>query len=289
MAKQAESRLQLRIKKRLKKEFKGSWWFKHWAGPFSQAGIPDLVGTVNGLFFGLEVKTKSKKSKVSRIQILTIRDIRYAGGYARIIKSEDEAVEFVRGVTSRVAIVTKKKNQYKTKTCTSCQSTYTPTTGRQWYCPTCGLSIRKDQQRIINYKSAVKRGRIKKPGVGKGGNAAKDSESPHWKGGVSLPRARKRYRKDYCERCDNTLRLEMHHKDRDQKNNDPSNLETLCKSCHKKEHINAKAMASTRKSVSLGEGQERSSALRRAANRKNVYNLSPIKQTRREAHQLKYG
>lgn len=43
-----------------------------------------------------------------------------------------------------------------------------------------------------------------------------------------------------CERCGFTDAMELprHHKDRDRRNNDPSNLEVLCQSCHGIEHIN---------------------------------------------------
>src|SRR6266436_3613409 len=43
-----------------------------------------------------------------------------------------------------------------------------------------------------------------------------------------------------CERCsfeDHTEELPRHHKDRDRTNNDPSNLEILCKTCHGIEHM----------------------------------------------------
>jgi len=39
-----------------------------------------------------------------------------------------------------------------------------------------------------------------------------------------------------CERCSSQRFLEVHHKDRDLTNNHISNLETLCRSCHAKEH-----------------------------------------------------
>ena len=50
----------------------------------------------------------------------------------------------------------------------------------------------------------------------------------------------RRHRREVCERCGsvspNTRRLDVHHKDRDKMNNNPSNLETLCRSYHLKEH-----------------------------------------------------
>jgi hypothetical protein len=40
-----------------------------------------------------------------------------------------------------------------------------------------------------------------------------------------------------CERCGGRLTLQRHHKDRNPTNNAPSNLEVLCQTCHKAEHM----------------------------------------------------
>lgn len=48
--------------------------------------------------------------------------------------------------------------------------------------------------------------------------------------------ARAKGKSKVCERCGNNQHVEMHHKDRDKYNNDPSNLEWLCRSCHRLEH-----------------------------------------------------
>lgn len=53
-------------------------------------------------------------------------------------------------------------------------------------------------------------------------------DTHHW-------RARK-HRKPICEECEATEGLHVHHLDRDTANNDPSNLATLCASCHLKRH-----------------------------------------------------
>jgi hypothetical protein len=50
----------------------------------------------------------------------------------------------------------------------------------------------------------------------------------HW-------RARK-HRKDVCQECGSPANLDVHHKDRNPANDDPSNLATLCESCHLKLH-----------------------------------------------------
>ena len=46
----------------------------------------------------------------------------------------------------------------------------------------------------------------------------------------------RRYRAGRCAECSGTERLHVHHIDRNPANNDPSNLTTLCQSCHLKLH-----------------------------------------------------
>lgn len=58
-------------------------------------------------------------------------------------------------------------------------------------------------------------------------------ENGYWKGGIQTYR---QHRKDVCERCGSTRHLVVHHKDENRCNNDPSNLETLCKRCHQIHH-----------------------------------------------------
>lgn len=47
-----------------------------------------------------------------------------------------------------------------------------------------------------------------------------------------LTKKARRYLKSACVSCGTTRRLAIHHKDRDWRNNDPTNLETLCSACH---------------------------------------------------------
>lgn len=42
--------------------------------------------------------------------------------------------------------------------------------------------------------------------------------------------------KSACEACGATGKLHVHHKDEDPSNNDPSNLRTLCPTCHRRSH-----------------------------------------------------
>ena len=44
------------------------------------------------------------------------------------------------------------------------------------------------------------------------------------------------FRGTCCEFCGTTERLQVHHDDRDRSNNSPSNLKTLCASCHMRLH-----------------------------------------------------
>lgn len=58
-------------------------------------------------------------------------------------------------------------------------------------------------------------------------------------------RRMRRYLKGKCERCgfvpEHYAQLEIHHKDHDRTNNDPSNFETLCANCHKLHHVRSDA------------------------------------------------
>ncbi len=53
----------------------------------------------------------------------------------------------------------------------------------------------------------------------------------NYKNGISMY---PKYKKSKCERCGSTRNLMVHHKDENRKNNKPSNLQTLCWSCHEK-------------------------------------------------------
>ncbi len=52
----------------------------------------------------------------------------------------------------------------------------------------------------------------------------------------SFHRLARTFLKNCCALCDSTKNLDVHHKDRNYKNNEPSNLETLCHTCHMKLH-----------------------------------------------------
>lgn len=98
MAKKGESRRQLKIRKDLKRAFPDSWWKKIHGGWFQDAGIPDLIGCVDGLFFGFEVKEPD--GGLSKIQEENISDIGIAGGVSLEIITSEEAIRAVRQALS---------------------------------------------------------------------------------------------------------------------------------------------------------------------------------------------
>src|SRR5258708_991761 len=63
-----------------------------------------------------------------------------------------------------------------------------------------------------------------------------------------------KHRKESCELCGiskSRRKLDVHHKDKNNENDDPSNLETLCSSCHARIHqIGRLTSEETRKKLS---------------------------------------
>lgn len=99
MAKKPESRLQKNIRSALEKELGGVWYKIH-GGPFQHSGIPDFLGCVDGLFFGLEVKVPGR-GKLSELQKIEIAAIKLAGGVAGVVTSPQEAIKLVREALAR--------------------------------------------------------------------------------------------------------------------------------------------------------------------------------------------
>jgi len=94
LSKNPESRLVQRIVNTLESKFPGCYVRKIHGNPFQHAGIPDLVGCLDGLFFGFEVKTDT--GKTTKIQELEGESIRTAGGLHAVIRSPEEAVKVLK-------------------------------------------------------------------------------------------------------------------------------------------------------------------------------------------------
>lgn len=64
-------------------------------GPYQIAGVPDLIGCVAGKFIALEVKMPNGGDP-TEIQKIQISRIKKAGGYARAVRTPQEAVRAVQ-------------------------------------------------------------------------------------------------------------------------------------------------------------------------------------------------
>lgn len=64
-----------------------TWFFKHWAGPYSKLGIPDIIACVNGHFVAIEVKASN--GRASALQKRTISLIKGAKGMSYILYPKD--------------------------------------------------------------------------------------------------------------------------------------------------------------------------------------------------------
>jgi len=96
MARKPETTLHNKIIAALKEEF-GGWWVHIHVSEFDEAGLPDIFGCVDGLFFGLEVKRPPPDYKdPTPLQVETMRRIREDGeGVSCVVISPEEAISVV--------------------------------------------------------------------------------------------------------------------------------------------------------------------------------------------------
>lgn len=66
----------------------GAFHFKVHGSEFQQAGLPDIIGSYQGRFFGFEVK--NEKGKATKLQLCTLAEIQGAGGIAAVVRSVDD-------------------------------------------------------------------------------------------------------------------------------------------------------------------------------------------------------
>lgn len=69
------------------KTMPNTWYFKHWAGAYSQVGIPDIIACINGRFLGIEVKCEN--GKAAELQKRNIKLINEAKGIGLILYPKD--------------------------------------------------------------------------------------------------------------------------------------------------------------------------------------------------------
>ena len=64
----------------------------------SKAGVPDILGCYEGMFFGIEVKKPTTMNTVSKLQEYNLDKIRLSGGDSMVACSTEGIVEFLRGL-----------------------------------------------------------------------------------------------------------------------------------------------------------------------------------------------
>lgn len=93
MTTQPETRIQQAIQAELQR--RGAFCFKVHGSAFQAKGLPDIVGCIDGRFFGIEVKVPGRDAEP--IQRLQLRRIIEAGGIAGVAHSVAEAVDIIEG------------------------------------------------------------------------------------------------------------------------------------------------------------------------------------------------
>lgn len=80
-----EAKVKAKIKDTLKEL--GCYSFSPIGGAYSQNGVPDIIGCLHGIFFGIEAK--AGKGKTTALQDRELQRIRDAGGVAMIVNEEN--------------------------------------------------------------------------------------------------------------------------------------------------------------------------------------------------------
>lgn len=89
-----ESWYQAKIISWLKKAYPTAFIWKAAAGPYSRGGIPDICMILGGQFFGFEVK-RPGTGRLSKLQEVTINQIRAAGGFVAVVSYPEQVERFI--------------------------------------------------------------------------------------------------------------------------------------------------------------------------------------------------
>jgi len=92
MASTPEGKVKIKAKKILDKL--GAYYFMPMGGPFGRSGIPDIIGCLNGRFFGIECKANGNKP--TALQMRELQDILDHGGISMIIDENNVDYEIER-------------------------------------------------------------------------------------------------------------------------------------------------------------------------------------------------
>lgn len=81
-----EKKFENKVKKFL--QTNNAWFIKYWAGSeFTKGGIPDILACIDGQFYGIEIKATN--GRPSLLQLVTLRNIRSAGGIGILLYPSD--------------------------------------------------------------------------------------------------------------------------------------------------------------------------------------------------------
>jgi hypothetical protein len=87
-----EKHVVTKIQDKIKDAYPNSITFKTHGGPFQMAGLPDLVGCINGRFIGIEVKAPGKEHELSRLQMVFLKKLHKAGAITFMSSSADHSL-----------------------------------------------------------------------------------------------------------------------------------------------------------------------------------------------------
>lgn len=91
-----ETRLRKKIVIAIVKKYPKIYIRKIHGNQFQNIGIPDLLGCLHRIFFGIEIKVPGKKATpAQRLEISKIRD---AGGVSGVATSIEEALEILEEI-----------------------------------------------------------------------------------------------------------------------------------------------------------------------------------------------
>lgn len=65
----------------------GAYYFYPVTGGYGGSGVPDIVGCIDGIFFGIECK--AVRNKPTPLQLKNLKDIETAGGIALVVNEEN--------------------------------------------------------------------------------------------------------------------------------------------------------------------------------------------------------
>ena len=65
----------------------GAYYFFPATGGYGRSGVPDIIGCLDGMFFGIECK--AGKNKLTQLQMKNLRDIKKAGGVPMVVNDDN--------------------------------------------------------------------------------------------------------------------------------------------------------------------------------------------------------